>query len=124
MTARKLLEIANGIQALQDRRIHIEKINGPDAVQGCRPGGVQRGVDLAIVRSWLALHESDNRLAPSDRVEPTQACGTKLPAAVSRRWIRMPHLEKYWFTGPEDRPSRLRSYPKAMELTEVGTGPH
>jgi hypothetical protein len=27
--ARKLIEIANGVEAIQDGRIHIEKINGP-----------------------------------------------------------------------------------------------
>jgi hypothetical protein len=27
--ARKLLEIANSVEAVQDGRIHIEKINGP-----------------------------------------------------------------------------------------------
>jgi hypothetical protein len=27
--ARKLIEIANGVEAVQDGRIHIEKINGP-----------------------------------------------------------------------------------------------
>ena len=28
-TARKLSEIANGVEAVQDGRIHIEKVNGP-----------------------------------------------------------------------------------------------
>ena len=28
-TARKLLEIANSVEPVQDGRIHIEKINGP-----------------------------------------------------------------------------------------------
>ena len=27
--ARKLIEIANGVEAVQDSRIHIEKVNGP-----------------------------------------------------------------------------------------------
>ena len=29
VAARKLLEIANGVETVQDGRIHIEKINGP-----------------------------------------------------------------------------------------------
>ena len=27
--ARRLVEIANGVEAVQDRRIHIEKVDGP-----------------------------------------------------------------------------------------------
>jgi hypothetical protein len=29
VAARKIVELANGIEAVQDGRIHIEKINGP-----------------------------------------------------------------------------------------------
>ena len=38
--ARKLVEIANGVEAVQDGRIHIEKINGPFLFQikGTRAG--------------------------------------------------------------------------------------
>ena len=42
--ARKLIEIANTVEAVQDGRIYIEKINWP----------------LAIARGWLWLHDSGN----------------------------------------------------------------
>ena len=55
VAARKLLEIANGIQAIQDRCIHIEKINGPMLFMSVSRR-VQRAVDLAIVRAgWRYL---------------------------------------------------------------------
>jgi len=51
VAARKLLEIANATEAVQDGRIHIEKINGPflfkeggtPAEYGCRAGLRHRG---------------------------------------------------------------------------------
>jgi hypothetical protein len=47
--ARKLLEIANTVEAIQDGRIHIEKINGPFLF---KEGG------SPAERGWLWLHES------------------------------------------------------------------
>jgi hypothetical protein len=57
--ARKLIEIANSIEAAQDSRIHIEKINGPFLydLKGS-PTEYKAGLDLAIERGWLWLHES------------------------------------------------------------------
>lgn len=37
--ARKILEIANGGEPVQDGRIHIEKINGPFLIQSWRQPG-------------------------------------------------------------------------------------
>ena len=57
--ARKLLEIANSVEAVQDGRIHIEKINGPMLfVEKATPAEYKAGLDLAIARGWLVLHES------------------------------------------------------------------
>ena len=57
--ARKLLEIANAVEAVQDGRIHIEKINGPFLFQhGGSPAEYGAGLELAIARGWLWLHES------------------------------------------------------------------
>jgi hypothetical protein len=57
--ARKLLEIANATEAVQDGRIHIEKINGPFLFkEGGTPAEYRAGLDLAIARGWLWLHES------------------------------------------------------------------
>ncbi|MBR1287583.1 hypothetical protein JQ597_36580 [Bradyrhizobium sp. AUGA SZCCT0177] len=56
--ARKLLEIVNATEAIQDGRIHIEKINGPMLFkEGASPAGYKAGLDLAVARGWL-LHES------------------------------------------------------------------
>jgi hypothetical protein len=57
--ARKLVEIASGVEAVQDGRIHIEKINGPFLfeIKGT-PGQYLAGVKHAIERGWIVLHES------------------------------------------------------------------
>ena len=57
--ARKLLEIANTIEAVQDGRIHIEKLNGPFLFkEGGSPAEYSAGLALAIARGWLWQHES------------------------------------------------------------------
>jgi hypothetical protein len=57
--ARKLLEIANSTEAVQDGRIHIEKLNGSFLFkEGGSPAEYKAGLELAIVRGWLWLHES------------------------------------------------------------------
>ena len=58
-TARKLLEIANSVEPVQDGRIHIEKINGPFLYrEGGSPAEYGAGLKLAIERGWLWKHES------------------------------------------------------------------
>ncbi|WP_312014915.1 hypothetical protein [Bradyrhizobium sp. AUGA SZCCT0169] len=58
--ARKLLEIANTIEAIQeDGRIHIEKINAPMLYkEGASPAEYGAGLRFAIDKGWLLLHES------------------------------------------------------------------
>jgi hypothetical protein len=57
--ARKLLEIANATEAVQDGRIHIEKLNGPFLFkEGGNPAEYKAGLELAIARGWLWQHES------------------------------------------------------------------
>jgi len=57
--ARKLLEIANATEALQDGRIHIEKINGPFLFkEGGTPEEYSAGLKFTIERGWLWKHES------------------------------------------------------------------
>jgi hypothetical protein len=54
---RKLIEIANSVEAVQDGR--IEKINGPFLFEHKgSPGEYGAGLKLAIERGWLWLHES------------------------------------------------------------------
>jgi hypothetical protein len=57
--ARKLFEIANATEAVQDGRIHIEKINGPFLFSHSgSPQEYGARLDYAIERGWLWLHES------------------------------------------------------------------
>jgi hypothetical protein len=57
--ARKLLEIANAVEAGQDGRIHIEKINAPFLFrERATPAEYSAGLKLAIERGWLVLHDS------------------------------------------------------------------
>jgi hypothetical protein len=53
--ARKLLEIANSVEAVQDGKIYIELISGPFLFRERHAGRIQ---GLAIERGWLVLHES------------------------------------------------------------------
>ena len=56
---KKLLEIANSVEPIQDGRIHIEKINGPFLYDhGGKPAEYTAGMNLAIVRGPLWMHES------------------------------------------------------------------
>ena len=58
--ARKILEIANSVEAVQDGRIYIERINAPFLYEERRsPAEYKKGLDLTVARGWLALHESE-----------------------------------------------------------------
>jgi len=57
--ARKLLELANAFEPIQDGRIYIEKINGPFLFElNGTPAEYKAGLDYAIANGWLVLHES------------------------------------------------------------------
>ena len=57
--ARRLLEHAHAFQPVQDGRIYIEKLNGPFLFgDKGTPAEYRAGLDLAIARGWLLLHES------------------------------------------------------------------
>jgi hypothetical protein len=58
-TARKLIEIANSVEAIQDGRIHIEKVNGPLLfdVKGT-VDQYKAGLKHAVERGWIVIHES------------------------------------------------------------------
>ena len=55
--AHKLLEIANTVEAVQDGRVHIEKINGLFLKVGS-PAEYGAGLAYAIECGWLWKHES------------------------------------------------------------------
>jgi len=56
--ARKLIEICNTVEAVQDGRLHIEKINAPFLQAGGSPEEYGAGLELAISKGWLFKHES------------------------------------------------------------------
>ena len=57
--ARKIIELANEFEPVQDGRIYIEKINGPMLFQlKATPAEYKAGLDRAIINGWLVLHES------------------------------------------------------------------
>jgi hypothetical protein len=57
--ARKLVDIANSIEPAQDGRIFIELINWPFLSEHKgSPTEYKAGLELAIARGWLVLHES------------------------------------------------------------------
>ena len=57
--ARKLVEIANSVEAVQDGRIYVELINGPFLFrEKGTPDEYKAALDLAIERSWLELDRS------------------------------------------------------------------
>jgi hypothetical protein len=58
VAARKLLEIANATQAVQDGRIHIEKINGQFLFKEGTPEEYSAALNFAIDQGWLLKHES------------------------------------------------------------------
>jgi hypothetical protein len=57
--ARKLVGIANSVEAVQDGRIYIELINGPMLFEHkATPAEYTAGLDLAITRGWLTIDRS------------------------------------------------------------------
>ena len=56
--ARKLIEIANGVEAVQDGRIYIERVNAPFLAVGGTGDDFRAGIERAIALGWLWLHES------------------------------------------------------------------
>jgi hypothetical protein len=56
--ARKLVNIANASEAVQEGRIYIELINGPFLKADGTPNEYRAGIERAIAKGWLWLHES------------------------------------------------------------------
>jgi len=58
--ARRLMEHARAFEPVQEGRIYIEKLNGPFLFgDKGTPAEYSAGLELAIARGWLKLHESD-----------------------------------------------------------------
>jgi hypothetical protein len=58
VAARKLVEIANAVEAVQDGRIFIELINTPFLHAGGTPDQFRAALARAITLGWLWRHES------------------------------------------------------------------
>jgi hypothetical protein len=58
LAARKLIEIANGVEAVQDGRIHVERVNAPFLAAGGSGNEFRAGIARAIVLGWLWRQES------------------------------------------------------------------
>jgi hypothetical protein len=56
--ARKIVEIANDVDAVQNGRIYIERVNAPFLVAGGSGDDFRAGVERAIALGWLWRHES------------------------------------------------------------------
>ncbi len=58
VAARKLVELAKAVEPYFDNRILIEKINGPFLYElRGTPAEYKAGLDRAIEKGWLVLHE-------------------------------------------------------------------
>jgi hypothetical protein len=58
LAARKLVEIANGVEPAQDGRIYIERVNALFLAAGGSGDDFRTGIDRAVALGWLWLHES------------------------------------------------------------------
>lgn len=57
--ARKLVEIAASVEAVQDGRIYIERINAPFMFKlGGSGSEFSAGIKYAVEHGWFELHES------------------------------------------------------------------
>jgi len=56
--ARKLVQIANASETVQDGRIYIELINGSFLKEGGTPDQYRSALARAVTLGWLSLHES------------------------------------------------------------------
>ncbi|WP_247986674.1 hypothetical protein [Bradyrhizobium sp. 186] len=78
--ARKLVELAASIEAVQDGRIHIEKINALFLFTlGGKGSEFGAGLRFAIERGWIELHESGTYvrlLTPGEDLLAQEPAGT------------------------------------------------
>jgi len=56
--ARKIVEIANGVEAVQNGRIYIERVNAPFLAGAGSGDDFGSGIERAIALGWLWCHES------------------------------------------------------------------
>ena len=71
--ARKIVEIANGVEAVQNGRIYIERVNAPFLAGAGSGDDFGSGIERAIALGWLWYHESGTYLRTTN-VEPVCDC--------------------------------------------------
>ena len=58
IAARKIVELANGLEPYMDSRLLVERINGPFLFElKGTPAEYKAGLDRAIEKGWLVMHE-------------------------------------------------------------------
>ena len=63
VAARKIVELANGLEPYMDARLLVERINGPFLYEfKGTPAEYKAGLDRAIEKGWLVMHESGTYL--------------------------------------------------------------
>ena len=63
IAARKIVELANGLEPYMDGRLLVERINGPFLFElKGTPAEYKTGLDRAIAKGWLVMHESGTYL--------------------------------------------------------------
>jgi hypothetical protein len=60
--ARRIVETANGVEAVQDGRIFIERVNEPFLGAAGRGERFRAGIERAVALGWLWRHESGTYL--------------------------------------------------------------
>jgi hypothetical protein len=79
--ARKLVEIANSVEAVQDGRIYIELINYPMLYElKASPAEYWAGLQLVIAHGWLTLDRSGTY------VKFTQAGSDLFASSIATAW--------------------------------------
>src|SRR5258705_13973595 len=83
---RKLIEIANTAEPVQDARIYIERVNGPFLAAGGSPAEYRAGIERAIAKGWLWRHgaRSIGQRSQGRSLEPP-AIPTTLQASLLAR---------------------------------------
>ena len=64
--ARKLIEIANAAEAVQDGRIYIERVNASFLAAGGTGDEFCAGIERAVGLGWLWRHESGTSVKFTD----------------------------------------------------------
>ena len=93
VAARKLLEIANAVEAVQDGRIHIEKINAPFLFkEGGTPAEYGAALDYAIAKGTSPSSSNLTRFGGRVSGGTGTACclrfGKKKTGAMERAGLR------------------------------------